>query len=392
MSKSRNKAVALMAAVAMAASMLVGCGSVKNDEIVATVGESKITAGVANFYARYESSSLEEYYKQYFSQMYSQYGYTDYEMPDKEIWEQKMSEDGKTLEEQTKESIMETLQRWYLLKNHAKEYKVSLTEKENEAIAKTVKAFMKANKKDAKEAVSGEEQYIKEVLELMTIGEKMYDAMVADVDTKVEDAEAAQKAMQYVTFPLSTTQEDGTTKELTKDEIKKLKTDAESFLAGAKEVVDFDAYAKEKQYTATAVTFDKETTTPDEKLIKAADKLKEGEFTELIETDHAYYVAKLTSLLDREATDKKKEEIVQERKDETYQNLLEEWKEDIEIKVNKFVWNKISFDDLKITGKSEKKEESKDSTSTGTTESTTATGGADKVESTETTEGTQTIE
>ena len=80
MSKLRNKAVALMAAVAMAASMLVGCGSVKNDEIVATVGESKITAGVANFYARYESSSLEEYYKQYFSQMYSQYGYTDYEM------------------------------------------------------------------------------------------------------------------------------------------------------------------------------------------------------------------------------------------------------------------------------------------------------------------------
>lgn len=370
MRKIWNKAVALVAVVVVAAGVLAGCGSVENNEVVATVGDSEIVVGVANFYARYIGCFTEEQQMMYAS-------YYGGQISDNEIWEMEVSE-RVTLEELTKEEIMDSLHTWYVLEDHMEEYKVSLTDKENQAIADAVQAFLKANKDEAKQAVSADEAYVKKVLELMTISEKMYDAMVADVDTTVEDKDVAKKAMQYVKFPFTSTNEDGTTKELTTDEIKKLKTDAENFLNDAKDAADFEAFAKEKGYTATKATFDKDTTTPDKELIQEADKLNEGEFTEVIETDSAYYVAKLTSLLDREATDAKKEEIVKERQDKRYQELLEEWKEETKIDVNKSVWGKISFDDLKITAKEEEQEESTNSTST--------TGGVDQPESTDTTE------
>lgn len=58
-----KKRLTIMAAVgALAVTSLTGCGSVDNDEAVATVGEEKITYGVANFYARMEQAQYETYY------------------------------------------------------------------------------------------------------------------------------------------------------------------------------------------------------------------------------------------------------------------------------------------------------------------------------------------
>ena len=77
-------------------------------------------------------------------------------------------------------------------------------------------------------------------------------------------------------------------------------------------------------------------TSPNSDLIAAADALvNEGDVTEVIETDNGLYVAKLTSLLDREATDSKKASIVTERKQEKYDEVLKGWKEDTKIKVVK---------------------------------------------------------
>jgi len=102
--------------------------------------------------------------------------------------------------------------------------------------------------------------------------------------------------------------------------------------------------------TAQTATFDSESTSPDKDLIAAADALtNEGDVTDIIETENGIYIAKLTSLLDREATDSKKESIVSERKKEQYDSLLEQWKKDTKIKEEKKVWKKISFEKQGVT-------------------------------------------
>ena len=136
------------------------------------------------------------------------------------------------------------------------------------------------------------------------------------------------------------------------DEKAEVKKKAEDFQKDAASAEDFSVFATAVGASATDLTFDSDTTSPNEDLIKAADKLKEGEVTDVIEADNGYYVAKVVSLLDRDATDTKKESIVSQRKSDQYQSICKKWKKKTDIKVHKKVWNTISFADQGVTVKS----------------------------------------
>jgi len=318
---------------AMAVTMLAGCGSLKGDEVAITVGDTEIRADVANFYARYIQAGYETYYAPYMGE---------------DMWNSKASEED-TYEENVKSTVQETLETMILLEKHMGEYDVSFSEEEKNAIADTAKEFDENNGLEEKELVSGDEKTVNRVLTLMAIKEKMSEAIKAGADKEVSDEEAAQKSMDYVEFSYSSTDEDGQTTELSDEEKKELKTKAETLAKGAKEGGDFAALASEAGVESKTLTFDSETESVDAELIKAADALKEGEVTDVIETETGCYVAKVTSLLDREATDAKKETIVSERETKLYEDTCNKWKEDTEITVHEDVWKKIDFNDLTVT-------------------------------------------
>lgn len=336
MKKVMKKVVALAAVTAMSMTALMGCASsIDNSEVVATVGEKEITAGLANFYTRYQQASVESYYEA---------------MLGENIWSMEI-QDGYTYGDSIKETIMGTLQEMYLLDAHAEEYKVALTDDEMAKIEAAVAAFEEANDEKTKKLISGETEYITEMLRLTTLSEKVSAAMVADVDTKVSDDEAAQKKVRYVSFEKVSTDDSGAEVEMTADEIAAVKKEAEDFLAAAKANGSLENYAKGKDVDALTVSFDSKSTTISENFIKTVDALGEGEFAAVIEEEDAFYVAQLESLLDREATDAKKESIVSTRQNEKYSELVEDWYEATEIVVNDKVWDKIELRALDMTVK-----------------------------------------
>ena len=71
--------------------------------------------------------------------------------------------------------------------------------------------------------------------------------------------------------------------------------------------------------------------------------------TGVIETPSGYYVAKVTSLLDRAATDAEKKTIIAERENKKYEELVDKFVKDAKIDVNKNEWKKISFSKQRIT-------------------------------------------
>ena len=77
---------------------------------------------------------------------------------------------------------------------------------------------------------------------------------------------------------------------MTEEEKAEAKKKAEAFQKAVKEGADFAKTAKEKELEVKTMTFDEETTTPDEGLMTKANKLGEGEVSEVIETDSGYYV------------------------------------------------------------------------------------------------------
>ena len=358
------------AAAALAATTITGCsGSLDTEAVVMTVGDEEVTLGVANFYARMTQAQYETYYLS----MMSSNGMT---MTAEDMWNQEY--EGETTEQTTKDGLLESLQNMYLIAQHAEEYGVSLTEEEKDAISEAAAQFDEDNTDEAKEAVSGYKKDIEKYLELVTIQSKMDSPMREGVDEEVSDEEAAQKAMNYVFFSYTTTDESGNSAELSDDEKTALQTTAQNLSERVKAGEDMADVAEESSATVQEATFDGESTTYDADLIAAADALEEvGDVTDVIETDSGLYVAQLTSLLDRDATDARKDEIVEERRQEQYDSLLEEWRDATEISVDEKVWNKIDFIDQGVTIITSEEEDTSTDSSSSTDESTTDNGSAD---------------
>lgn len=122
---------------------------------------------------------------------------------------------------------------------------------------------------------------------------------------------------------------------------------AEELIAKVKAGEDFETAANEVDSDAacSTMTFGSDSTSVVEGLITATEGLDDGTLVETpIETDSGYYVAQVVSKLDRDATDQKKEEIVDQRKSDCISELYTQWKDDGEISENEDVLAQITFD------------------------------------------------
>ncbi len=313
---------------------LSGCGMNPNATVL-KVGSEKVSLGLANFAARYNQSTYETYY-----------GISD------TAWGQNAVDD-QTYEEYVKKEVMNSLKKMVLERQHMGDYKVKLTDDEKSKIKKAVAAFIKANGKEAKEAVTADQSTVEEYLELLTIQNKMDEAIKENADVKVTDKEAAQKKMQYAYFSFSSTDEAGNVTLFEDDEKAALKKTAEAFAKTAADAKDFKADAEAAGASVEEATFDKSSTTPDKGLTAAAAKLKAGQVTPVIEGETGFYVAKVTSDLDKEATKTKKDELIAERKNEAVSDMIKKWKKETKTKVKKRQWKKVSFEKQGVKMKTE---------------------------------------
>lgn len=351
----RIVSVALIAMLVLTS--FVGCGkkeATKLDEsaILMTVGEEKVTVGLAHFYIRYQQSLMETVFG-----------------TDSTKWQVKL-EDGTTREEAIRTAIVEQLQELYIIYGHAKDYDIELEKTELEYIDSLAKEFEKSNSKEAQEKAGATKENAAEYMRLSMMVMKIKGAMKKDIDTNVELEDAKQKRMSYVMYSKVETDASGNNVELSKDKIAEQKEAAEKFLKDAKANGNLKTYGTEKEASVKTVSFDGKTTSIDEKLVAAADKLKENEFAAVVEGKEAFYVVQLESLYDVEATDTKMETILEERGEARYKELLEKWTEETKIDLDEELLEKISFQDLEVVYVEEEKseEESKDETKEDTSE------------------------
>lgn len=322
-----------MAAV-LGVSVLTGCGnSIDAKSVGATLDGTEITMGFMNFMAKYQQAI----YDGQFSSMFG----------DQDIWSQDLFGEGTDTETSVKKSVSENIENFYVLEKHMADYKVEITDEELAKMDEAAETFMNDNSKKAIKQLGATKEYVKEMLRLSTIQSKMRSAMDAEVDTNVTDEEAAQKKISYVQVGCkSKTDENGETVDYTDEEKANIKKEVEAFQAAAAD--DFKTAAENAGYTASEATFgDKdESYTLDDAVIEAAKKLKEGEISEVISTDDNYYVVRMESLFDEEATENKKKSIVTDRKNDHYTEVLDGYKENVKYELNEDEWAKVKFDEL----------------------------------------------
>ena len=343
---TKKTAVVALAGV-MAAGMLTGCGEKALDgtKTVATVDGAEIPLGMLSLSVREGQAQAEAMYKSFM-------GGSDYS-----IWGTE-AEEGKTYGEQAVEQALEDIELMCILKEKAADYDVEITEDDEKAIADAAAAFMSANTEDTLKTLAVTEDQVKTYLELETYKSRMHDPIIADVDKNVSDEEAQQSSFNYVSI---------STSDLSDDEIKQKKEDAQKILDGlnADPDGDFGEIAKsvDDSYTVLSGSFDTnedaseeesddedETTAsssnyPDE-VMKVLRTLKDGEVgPDVIEADSAYYVVKLDKVNDEDATATKKESIISTRENELYTETTDKWLDEADIKVEKKVLKTLKVTD-----------------------------------------------
>lgn len=191
-----KKGLAMGLGVCMAASVLTGCGKGKELDTAAAAAAldgEEISAGLVNFFLRYQQAEFESSYGAW---LQSYYG-TD-------IWNVDLSGTGTSYGETFKNDVINSLERLLLAEKHMGDYSVELTDEEKTAITQAAQKFMESNEEEVLEKMSATQENAERLLTLYTIQNKMETQMSADVDTEVSDEEAAQRTVSYVRFTAET--------------------------------------------------------------------------------------------------------------------------------------------------------------------------------------------
>ena len=400
MSKYGKRILAAGMCASMAMGLLTGCSS-SNDEVVAKMGDTKLTLGEANFMLRYSQAQTQSYLGAMFGEGTN-------------VFQQDLTGSGQAYGETVKESVLNDLKDMTILEQHMSDYNVELTDEDKAAIEEAAKQFIADNSKDVLKEMSATEETVSRILTLYTIQSKMETAIEADVDTEVSDEEAAQKTIQYAYFTIPETEsetEDATeatsadesasetetgTEAVSETEteteatsesetVAETETEATSETEAASEAASEEtsedtieseteesAEKKETRETVqgvidavqggetledavkaadeskslTSYSYGADEETLNENLKNAADALSDGEIaSEPVEGENGFYVVQMVSTFDRDATDQKKEEIIKDRKKELYDNKIAEWDTE-SFDINEKVWDKVTFEEI----------------------------------------------
>ena len=290
----------------------------------------EVDMGYANFAARVQQASYDSIFASYYGEDY---------------WtNESYAQDGKNMQESIKDSVMENIETQCLLEAHMDDYGVEITDDEKAAMKEAAEKFMSDNTKSALKEVGATEEYVERYLYLQTVQQKMSTAIRATADTEVSDEEAAQRTFSYVKISLTTyTDDSGNQQTYTEDQVTVVKKDA--YDAAEKAKTDFDGTASDYGYTVQTYSYGSDEKSESDggfcdAVITAANSMKEGDVSDLIEGTDCYDIIRLDSEFDSDATEKKKQSIISDRQDEAYNNAVESYKKDIDINVNDKEWSK----------------------------------------------------
>ena len=304
--------------VALGATTFTGCTAVTEEDysktVVATYGDQKIYLDEANFDARYYQYMYERFYSSYYG---SDFWSTD--------------AGSGTMEDNLKENVMSEIMQTYVLMEHADEYKVSLSDADKKKVSKAVKEFLDTSDEKLIKAADATEHLVTKVYTNNALANKVWEAVVAKVDTNVTDEEARQVTVKYVLISESNNKY--------KDGEKTAKEIADKVKAGK----DLDTVCKDYDSLTTSTESYSKNGENDTDLGKKAATLSTGDITTYQVKGTGWYVISCTSDNDKDAAKEAKTKIIDERKDELFNKIYTGWSKK-KFKVEEDVWAKITFD------------------------------------------------
>ncbi|HIS55918.1 MAG TPA: hypothetical protein IAB48_04600 [Candidatus Fimimorpha excrementavium] len=363
-----KKYTAAVLTAAMTTGLLGGCAQISiNDaskEVVATYGDENIYLDEARFMAKYNQYQMEEYYGPIMRMM----GAASYE----DYWKMDPYGTGTTMEDQAKTSTMQQILQTRVLCDKAETDGISLTEEETAKVTEAVDQFM-ANERLV-EITGATRELAERIYTQNALANKVYETMVQDVDTNVDEAEVLRKTLEYIkiTEPTDTTaSEETTAAETESTETESQETDAAGETAAETESAEDTELRNSMMEAAEAIQTEIESGTELQTIedeyaeaefnvnsfadvaISAADtedykttawSLSAGECAIVESDDGSIYVLHLLNDRDEEKTQNAIDTEIENRRTELFQTRYEELTNHAPtFKVKDDVWESVTY-------------------------------------------------
>lgn len=324
-----KRITAVLLAAALSVTALTGCG-INKSATVATFGDgTTVSLGLVNFLCHYQQAYMDDMYTSFYGD---------------NVWQSDLYGMGYTMEQQAKDTVIEQAHELYTLAKPAnmQKYGVEITDADKKAISDAAAKFMSGNSKEAIDEMGATQEIVEEMLTLMTISQKMNKVIKAEADTNVSDEEANMRGYEFVEIMKDGYYENSTFVEYSDEEKAKVEDDVKAFMSQLAST-DLSSAATYNGYSYDSKAYAADDTSLPEEVKTALDGLKEGEMSDLIDTEDAYYVVRVTAETDADATAKNKESIIASRQDEKYTETLKELQTDDGWKADTKLMEKISF-------------------------------------------------
>lgn len=326
-----KKSKTLITTLLFAVLFLCGCEKINRDtKIVLTTGFTKDEV------FRIETASC--YKKEvmvYLTNLQNQYE----QVYGAEIWQ--MEQDGVTIEQSVKESVLAELAQIKTVNLMAERYGVSLTETEQEAVSEAAKVYFESLTAVEKDAMDVNLDTIRQLYREYALANKVYEYMIKDVNPEISDDEARTVVLQQILLRFG--RQSGTEETEVSDQQKSYAyARAKEALKRIEAGEDFDVVAaRYNEAEESTVSIGKGKT--DAAYEEAAFQLAGGEISGIIETEEGYYILKCVSTLNREETDLNKVKIVEERKKEAFSREYDSYVQTLTRHMNEELWEEITL-------------------------------------------------
>lgn len=260
-----------------------------------------------------------------------------------DIWDKDLG--GVTLEEYVKANIKDELAKVKTLNLLAKEEEVKLSDEEKEIARSAADKYYEALTDEEKEFMDASVKSVAKAYEDYMLADKVYTELTKDVNTEISDAEAKVIKVASIYGKTYTLDDEGNRTEYTQEEKEKVKSDLEDLLEQINNGEDFQTIAQNNT-DADKVEYQFSKGEMIKEFEDAAYALKADEVSGIVETPDGYYIIKCISDYMEDETNKRKEEMVKEEKQNYFLNIYNPFVENLSSEFNDDVWADVKFSEM----------------------------------------------
>lgn len=315
---------------------LTGCGQKADEAVEAcafTVNGEEISYREWNFYLRLNQMQWEKSYLE---------SYGD------DMWSREVDEEGKTLADDLKENVFETIVQTHLINQHADEYGACLSEEDKEQIRQSAGQFMGAYHEALLDYAGADEDFVYELLSEVRLSELVADASVADYEPDIQEEDYYREGICYVLISTTGLRDDeGNLEPFSEEEVARRTKVAQELCVKARESGDLKTAAESYGLTPIESSMGRtnEGDGQEHRMLDAARALAVGEISEPVQTEEGWFLVQHTTDYDEEGTEYWKEYLTALALNDECVRICEDWRENAEIQVNQEVLDRA---DVKI--------------------------------------------